>query len=195
MRRPSCRLRQLRLVPLLCAVAVTVGAKCPFDRKPHAKKAVPISDTLPDSADQVILGFRALLHEQGISKGLLLSDQATMYEDGSRLELDRVNLTFYTKLGDKDGVLTSRTGTYSTRLSRLEARGDVIVKREDGRTLTSPQLVYDQARNQIFTDSAFTFVQPSGQLSGIGFESDPRLTLFKCHRACKGVAPVQIPTR
>jgi hypothetical protein len=38
-------------------------------------------------------------------------------------------------------------------------------------------------------------VQPSGQLSGIGFESDPRLTLFRCHAACKGVAPVQIPTK
>jgi LPS export ABC transporter protein LptC len=159
------------------------------------KPAVAITSTLPDSADQMIFGFRALLHDQGISKGLLLSDRATSFEDGSRLELDRVNLTFYTKLGHKDGVLTSRTGTYSTRLSRLEARGDVIVKREDGRTLTSPQLVYDQARNQIFTDSAFTFVQPSGQLSGIGFESDPRLTLFRCHAACKGVAPVQIPTK
>jgi LPS export ABC transporter protein LptC len=196
MRRPwSIGPRRLRLLLLLCTVSVSFGAKCPFERKPRAKKAVAVKNTLPDSADQVILGFRALLHDQGVSKGLLLSDQATSYEDGSRLELERVNLTFYTSLGDKDGVLTSRSGSYSTRLSRLEARGDVIVKREDGRTLTSPQLVYDQARNQIFSDSSFTFVQPSGQLSGIGFESDPRLTLFKCHRACKGVAPVQIPIR
>ena len=49
--------------------------------------------------------------------------------------------------------------------------------------------------NQIFTDSAFTLVEPSRQLSGIGFESDPKLTLFKCLRACKAVAPVEIPAK
>ena len=187
--------RALRAIALLGIMSATAGAKCPFERKPRAKKVVPVRTELPDSADQRIVGLRTILSDQGVSKGLLLSDTAYTYQDGDRLELTRVNVNFFTSQGQKDGVLTSRSGTYSKRLARLEARGDVIVKREDGRTLTTQQLVYDQQRNQIFTDSAFTFVQPSGQLSGIGFESDPRLTIFRCHRACKGVAPVQIPTR
>ena len=187
--------RALRTLALLSAISAMLGAKCPFERTPRARKVVPVRSELPDSADQRIVGLRTILSDQGVTKGLLLSDTAYTYQDGDRLELQRVNLSFFTRQGQKDGVLTSRSGTYSKRLARLEARGEVIVKREDGRTLTTPQLVYDQQRNQVFSDSAFTFVQPSGQLTGIGFESDPRLTLFRCHRACKGVAPVQIPVR
>jgi LPS export ABC transporter protein LptC len=180
---------------LLCFALVLGGAKCPRGKQASAKKPVAARSTIPDSADQVINGLRALLNDQGVSKGLLLSDTAYSYEDGTRLELHRVNLTFFTPQGVRDGVLTSRSGTYNKRLSTLEARGDVIVKRDDGRTLTSQRLVYDRARNQIFTDSAFTLVEPSRQLTGIGFESDPKLTLFRCLRACKGVAPVQIPAK
>jgi LPS export ABC transporter protein LptC len=190
-------LRVFRATILMSAVALLAGAACPRGRASSAKQknGVAVKSVIPDSADQVINGLRAVLNDQGVSKGLLLSDTAYTYEDGTRLELHRVNLTFYTSLGVPDGVLTSRAGTYSERLSRLEARGDVIVKRNDGRTLTTQRLVYDRARNQIFTDSAFTLVEPSKQLTGIGFESDPRLTLFRCLRACKGVAPVQIPAK
>ena len=184
-----------RIGALLCAVLALAGAKCPRGKQANAKKAAVMQSAIPDSADQVINGLRALLSDQGVSKGLLLSDTAYSYEDGTRLELHRVNLTFFTSQGVKDGVLTSRAGTYNKRLSTLEARGDVIVKRDDGRTLTSQRLVYDRARNQIYTDSAFTLVEPSRQLTGIGFESDPKLTLFRCLRACKGVAPVQIPAK
>jgi LPS export ABC transporter protein LptC len=106
-----------------------------------------------------------------------------------------VNMTFYTAQGLKDGVLTSKTGTYNSRLQRLEARGDVVVIREDGKRFTSQQLVFDQVRNQFFSDSAFVLNEPKRELSGIGFESDPKLNNFKCLKSCKGIAPVQVPTR
>lgn len=184
---------QAAIAPLLIAFAV-VAAKCP-GRKPAGAPAVAKSSAIPDSADQVAFGFRTILTNQGVANGLLLSDTAIVYEDGTRLELRRVNMTFYTSQGLKDGLMTSRTGSYSTRLSRLEATGDVIVVRNDGRRLASQQLVYDQARNQIFTDSAFVLTETSRVFTGIGFESDPQMTNFRCLRACKGVAPVQIPRK
>ena len=55
--------------------------------------------------------------------------------------------------------------------------------------------MYDQQRNQIFSDSAFVLNQPPRQISGIGFESDPQLSLFKVLRGFKGVAPLQVPDR
>lgn len=185
-----------RVVLAALAFAAVLGAKCPFQRKSAGVKLTASrAIAIPDSADQVIVGLRTVLNDLGVLKGVLLSDTATSYDDGTRLELKRIFLTFYTAQGVKDGVLTSREGTYNTRLSRLEARGDVIVRQEDGRTLTTPKLVYDRVRNQIYTDSAFTLVEPSKQVSGIGFESDPKLTLFKCLRACKGIAPVQVPVK
>lgn len=184
------------LALLAGATLVLGGAKCPSRKKAAAAKPAAIAKSaIPDSADQAVFGMRVVLNDKGVANGVLLSDTAYTYDDGRRLELHRLNLTFFTKQGIEDGTLVSKSGTYNSALMRLEARGEVIVNRKDGRRLTTPQLVYDQARNQIFTDSAFTLVEPSKQVSGIGFESDPKLTVFRCLRACKGVAPVQIPAK
>lgn len=176
------------------AVLLLNAARCAGPQAP-VKPVVAPSSAIPDSADQVIYGLRTVLTNQGVANGLLLSDTAFTYADGTRLELRRVNLTFYSSQGLKDGVMTSRSGVYNSQLSRLEARGDVTVNRDDGKRLTSPQLVFDQARNQIFTDSAFVLNEPTRVFTGIGFESDPHMTNFRCMRACKGVAPVQIPVK
>lgn len=174
------------------SVLLLGGAACP--KKPATTKRAQGS-AMPDSADQMGFGVRHVLTNRGVSNGELLADTAYMYEDGTRLEMRRVNMTFYTAQGVKDGVLTSKTGTYNSRLQRLEARGDVVVIREDGKRFTSQQLVFDQVRNQFFSDSAFVLNEPKRELSGIGFESDPKLNNFKCLKSCKGIAPVQVPTR
>ncbi len=184
-----------QFVMFAAGLGVLIGAKCPWNAKTAAVPSRSARAVIPDSADQLILGLRTILTEQSVSKGILLSDTAYVYEDGSRLELHRVHLTFRTAQGVKDGLLTARAGTYNSRLSRLEARGDVVVVREDGKRLESPQLVFDQARNQIFSDSTFTLTQPDRTITGIGFESDPHLTTFRCLRACKGLAPVNLPVK
>lgn len=188
-----------RTIALLVLMATTMAAQCPGTRKrarPAAKAAKAI-DELPPGAEQRIDGMRVVLTNQGVSRGVLLSDIAYTYDQsqGGRLELERVNFTFFDSQGGPDGVLTSQQGTYSPNLQRLEVRGDVIINRIDGRRLTTPKLVYDQLRNQVMSDTTFTLAEPTRQISGIGFESDPRLTLFRCLRACKAIAPVTIPGR
>lgn len=189
----------MTLRTLLLSVAGTamlLGAACPRKGKTAPKaKAAPAKSALPDSADQIAFGARVILTDKGVNKGELLADTSLTYDDGTRLELRRINLTFYNSLGQKDGTMTARAGTYNMRLSRIEARGDVVVVRDDGKRLTSQQLVFDQVRNQFFTDSAFVLNEPNKVFTGVGFESDPRLTNFRCLKECKGAAPVQVPTR
>lgn len=175
------------------AIVALLAAASACKQKSAATPGVAKASAIPDSADQVVYGLRTVLTDQSVSKGLLLSDTAFTYDNGNRLVLRRVNVTFYTPQGSKDGVLTSRAGVYVAALSRLEVTGDVVVTRDDGKRLTSQQLVYDQQRNQIYTDSAFVLNEPDRLLTGIGFESDPNMTRFRCLRACKGIAPVQIP--
>jgi len=191
------RLAMWRLVVgTLGALSVLSAAACPKGPRRAAKPpARTARSPLPDSADQILFGFRALVTDKGVANGELLADTALVFDDGTRLELRRVNLTFFNKLGAHDGVMTARAGTYNIRLSRIEVRGDAIVTRDDGKRLASPMLVYDQVRNQFFTDSTFTFSEPKRTLTGIGFESDPRLANYRCLRNCKGTAPVKVPTR
>lgn len=190
-----CRWATVRnLVAAATGVIVLSGAGCPKKKPAAAVKRVRAS-AMPDSADQMGFGVRHVLTNKGVNNGELLSDTAFIYDDGTRIEMRRVNLTFYTPQGVKDGIMTSKTGTYNSRLQRLEARGDVVVVREDGKRFTSQQLVFDQVRNQFFSDSAFVLNEPKREHSGIGFESDPKLTNFRCLRACKVIATVQVPTR
>jgi len=190
---PSVAVRHtVRMVVLLGATALLAGAACP--KKPAAMKRAQTS-TMPDSADQMAFGTRQVLTNKGVSNGELLSDTTYFYDDGTRIEMRRVNGTFYTTLGLKDGVMTAKAATYNTRLQRLEARGDVVIVREDGKRFTSQQLVFDQVRNQFYSDSAFVLNEPKREHSGIGFESDPKLNNFRCLRGCKVIATVQVPTR
>ena len=191
------RSRAKRIGMVSAAVGATLilgGAVCPKTKAP-TKVAIAKSSAIPDSADQVVFGSRTLLTNQGVANGVLLSDSMYVYDDGSRLKLYQIHTTFFSSQGENDGVMTARSGIYNTRLSRLEATGDVVVTRADGKRLTSPQLVYDQQRNQIFTDSAFVLDEPDRKLTGIGFESDPHLTTLRCLRACKGIAPVHLPRK
>jgi LPS export ABC transporter protein LptC len=179
------------MITVVAALAlIAAGNAC--SRKAKAPAVAKLA--LPDSADQVIFGLKSVMSDRGVAKGLLLADTAYKYDDGSRLELRTVHVTFYSAQGLKDGTLESREGTYNTRLSRLEARGNVVVNKVDGQHLETQQLVYDEARNQILSDSAFTMTKPDKSvLSGIGFESDPKFSVFRVLKGLKGVAPVQTP--
>ena len=61
-----------------------------------------------------------------------------------------------------------------------------------GRELRTEQLRYDQVRNEISSDSAFTIVRGTDVQRGVKFISDPNLRDFRCLSACSGSANVPI---
>lgn len=186
------RARLPKLLLTLFALGATGMAACKEKAAPLAAKKL----MLPDSAEQMIFGFRVVLTTDGVKKGLMLADTAYLYQEAGsvRAELRRVNVTFYTPEGVEDGTMTGKEGTWMEALKRVEGRGNVIILRKDGNRLESPQLVYDNARNQIFSDSNFVLTRP-GKLgsSGTGFESDPKLTNLKCIKNCKVSGAVKVP--
>lgn len=159
-------------------------------------KRPPVSgrSTLADSADQVMYGAKFNLTDQGVLHAQLHADTAYFFDDNTRVELLRVNSTFFTTVGVKNAVLTSHRGTYHTASGLMEAFGDVVVVSEDGRRLQTQQLRYDQARNEISSDSAFVLTEPNRRLEGIGFRSDPNLDNIHILKMLSGTAgAVTIP--
>ena len=161
---------KLLMAMALVAISVTVVA-C------DDNKALPsvAHTTAADSADQVMFGTRFNLTDKGLSRAELVSDTAYFFEDNTRVELRKVEVTFYTTTGARDAYLTSKRGTYSTRAGMMVARGNVVIITEEGRRLETPELKYDQTMNEISSDSAFVLTEPGRRLEGVGFRSDPNM--------------------
>jgi LPS export ABC transporter protein LptC len=177
---------------ILAAAAVPLAlAGC---RNPEQPPVNP-GATAADSADQVMFRVRTLLTEGGIKQGELFADTGYVYDENSRFVFRKVRTTFNTPTGAPNGTLTAREGRYDIRQRVLEGFGDVIVVTTDGKRLLTPHLRFDQARNLVRSDSAYTLVDHGRRSEGIGFESDPNVTRFVCKRSCvvRGNAP--IPTQ
>ena len=178
---------------LASAAAFALATACT-----NSRKSPPVSSrsALADSANQVMYGARFNLTDQGVMHAQLVADTAYFFDDNTRVELFHVNTTFFTSVGVKNAVLTSRRGTYHTGTGVMLARGDVVVNSEDGRRLRSEELKYDQAHNEISSDSAFILTGPDRSLQGIGFRSDPNLQNVHVLKTVSGTAgTITIPNQ
>lgn len=175
------------------ALAATLGAAAACTKTTAPPKAV--SDPIADSADYVMFGVRNFLTDKGVQQAQLESDTVFVFNEGTRFMLRKVRLTFYTQQGAPNAVLVGKRGRYDTREQQMEALGDVVVTSTDGRRLETQQLKFDQARNEISSDSAYVATEGGRRQSGIGFRSDPNMNNVQCLRACSGiVGNVALPT-
>jgi LPS export ABC transporter protein LptC len=171
--------------PLIFGViAVLLASAC------TTKKQPPVSghSALADSADQVMYNARFNLTDQGLQRAHLESDTAYFFDDNTRIELEKVHTTFYTSTGEKNAVLTSERGTFNSRTNNMIARRNVVVVTEDGRRLTTPELMYNQQRNEISSDSSFVETEPTRRIEGIGFRSDPDMKNIRILKGTTGIA-------
>ena len=149
--------------------------------------------TMADSAEQVMLGVRALLVDQGVQRGEMFADTAYVFEDQTRFDLRNVRATFNTSTGVKDGVMSADRGRYSTRDLTLEGFGNVVIVTNEGRRLTSPHIKYVQTANEVSSDTNFTLVEPGRTVTGIGFRADPQLTRINILRNLGGGGSFTLP--
>jgi len=177
---------------LLVAAMLVVALGC---RKQGTPPPVKRGSTMADSAEQVMLGVRALMTDRGVQRGEMFADTAYVFDDQTRFELRKVRATFNTSMGTKDGVLSADRGTYSFRLQKLEGYGNVVIVTTEGKRLSSPHMKYMQAANEVSSDSAFTLVEPGRSLRGIGFRADPQLTRVVVLKAGEGRGNITLPAQ
>lgn len=173
-------------VLVLLAVAVLTAASC---RKTTQPRATP---TLADSAEQVMFDVHTMLTNSGVKRGDMFADTIYIFDDQTRFVMQHVRAKFNTETGAPNGTLRGDRGIYKFREKLLEGFGNVVVTSTDGRRLVSNHLRYNQLSNEISSDSAFTLTQQDRVQRGIGFTSDPNITVFRCHRACSGSANVPL---
>ena len=169
---------------VLGVICIASAVACSSKKQPPVATHSPLAD----SADQVMYGARFNLTDKGLQRAQLEADTAYFFEDNTRIELEPVHTTFFTATGAKDAVLTSQRGTYNSRTTNMVARKNVVVVSEDGRRLTTQELIYNQQLNQISSDSAFVMTEPNRRLEGIGFRSDPNMKNIQILKGASGMA-------
>ena len=181
------------VLTLLC---LAVASACDSKKQPPIASHSPLAD----SADQVMYGAWFNLTDEGIARARMQGDTLYFFDDNTRIEIENPFVTFYASNGAKDGVLTARHGTSNTRTSNMIARRNVVVVSEDGRRLTTPELIYNQQKNEISSDSAFVLTEPDRKLEGVGFRSDPNMKNIQILSSARGfargvsTAPVTAPS-
>lgn len=168
----------------LVLALVFAVASCTTKKHPPVAARSPLAD----SADQVMYGAWFNLTDKGLLRAQMQGDTLYFFDDNTRIESENPHITFFTATGAKDAVLTARHGTSNTRTNNMIARHNVVVVSEDGRRLTTQELIYNQARNEISSDSAFVLTEPDRRLEGIGFRSDPNMKNIQILRGASGFA-------
>src|SRR5690242_14512048 len=174
----------------LIAIAVVAIAAC---SRQGSKPPVKTGASLADSAEQVMQNVRYALTSDGVQRGELFADSAYIFDDNSRYVLKNVRTTFNTAEGVKNGTMRADRGKYNLRQQVLEGFGNVVITNTDGRKLTSPYVKYNQALNEVSSDTSFTMVEPGRTLSGIGFKADPQLQHVQVLRNPSGRGSFTLP--
>ncbi|CAN5502422.1 hypothetical protein BH09GEM1_BH09GEM1_17760 [soil metagenome] len=162
-------------------------------RTKGAAPPVEARATLADSAEQMLVTTRSLLVDRGVQRGEMFADTVYVFDDNTRFEMRKVRVTFNTSTGAKDGVMSADRGVYNARTGLLEGFGNVVLVSNDGKRLTSPQLKYAQAMNEVSSDTSFTLVEPGKTVSGIGLRADPQMTRVKVLRNFGGKGSFTLP--
>jgi LPS export ABC transporter protein LptC len=178
-----------KVVAVTALLGLFALAACQEGTKPPIAPRNPLAD----SADQVMFGISTFITDQGLLRAQLQADTGYFFEGSSRIEVRNEKTTFYTATGEQSAVLTSREGTYNTARSMMEARKNVVVVTTDGKRLTTEELHYNQGTNEISSDSAFVMTEPTRELRGIGFVSDPNLINVQVKRVLSGQGPLPLP--
>jgi len=165
-------------------------AACQGGTRPTATQSVL------DSADQVLIGMTHYVTETGLQRARVRADTAYFFSATQAAEMRNVHITFYDVTGNETSTLTAREGTYHWRTGDMEGRGHVVVVTKDGRTLKSEVMRYSLVRNEVSSDKAFVFDAPGGQhIQGAGFTSDPEFKNLVAKRPSGTGGQLRLPNQ
>jgi LPS export ABC transporter protein LptC len=180
----------MRRVLGTAAIGVLAIAAC---SKQGSRPPVKSGASLADSAEQVMQNVHYVLTSGGIQRGELFADSAYIFDDNTRYILKSPRTTFNNEAGVKNGTMKADRGRYNLRQQVLEGFGNVVITSTEGKKLTSPYVKYNQALNEVSSDTTFTLVQPTGTVSGVGFKADPQLNRVQVLRGLGAKGTFTLP--
>jgi LPS export ABC transporter protein LptC len=132
---------------------------------------------------QITRDFTTTESDSGVVRYIVRARIARFYA-GDVTRAEDVQVDFYDR-GQKVSTLRSKAG-FLDGDGRLRAQGDVVVTSIEGEVLRTDDLYWDQKREKIRADGAFTVTGERDVLRGIGLTTDPGLSLIQVDKDVSG---------
>ena len=158
---------------LVMAMAIFCGCESNFKEV----QKINFSEFVPSGeADKINLKYT----DSGRITAVLVSPKMREYAsvDFPFTEFPKgINVTLY----DKNGKMTFIKSDYATSFKQtniIDLKGNVKINSQDGQTLETDQLYFDQKNEWFFTEKSFKFTDPKGVSNGKGidFSKDFKVT-------------------
>ncbi|MCX7697822.1 MAG: LPS export ABC transporter periplasmic protein LptC [Bacteroidales bacterium] len=126
-----------------------------------------------------------LYTEYGLPKVRLTATVAKRYreKEGEIIKLPAgMLLAFYDSLGVLQAKISSKYAERILHQKKTILRYNVVVETQDGKRLTSEELIWDEVGHKIFSSAFVRIVTPDKIIWGDGFESDEKFEQYKILR-------------
>ncbi|MDD4458163.1 MAG: LPS export ABC transporter periplasmic protein LptC [Syntrophotalea acetylenica] len=176
-------IRNLLLIAIL-ALCLALG----FRIYSHRRETPPESvvDALPSGTDLSLQDVQYTETSQGIRRWSLAARSAAYDAGQGQSAVQDMRVEFFDREGRLQMVLTAREGLWTQNSGDIVAKGDVVVKAVEGYTLSSEELRYQSATDQVSTDKPVRLEDNNLQLDARGMRyglKDRSLKLFSEVRA------------
>jgi LPS export ABC transporter protein LptC len=170
------RLKYFLLIAVFCCAICAGVSGCEKDSGSSPEKA------LVQTPDQEVGNFSLTESVAGTKKWTLWAEWAAIYNEKAKVNARNVRIDFFEEDGSKFSELKADSGILSQKTNDMEARGNVVVRTEDGITLETGYLSWLNLSQKIVSDDFVKITQGTDVLTGYGLVSDPSLNEFEIKR-------------
>ena len=135
-----------------------------------------------EQPDQLAHGVTVLFTDSSVTKAILYSKRARIYQNKYMTYLDSgIKVDFMSeKSGSRISVLTADSAQIDDRTKDMLARGNVLVISDSTGTRLETQLLqWNNVQQKIYSTENVLITTPNEIIRGRGFESDPNLINYK----------------
>ena len=160
-------LKNYKMLPVVTVFAVTLFFGCESNFKDVQK--INFSEFVPSGeAEKINLKYT----DSGRIKAILLSSKMLEFSnlDFPFTEFPKgIDLTLYDDKGKRTFLKSDYAVSYKMT-NIIDLQGNVKIASQDGQTLETQQLYYDQKNEWFFTEKSFKFTDPKGVSNGQGID-------------------------
>lgn len=125
--------------------------------------------------DQEMSDFVLTETDQGRQEWTLYAHYAATYQARNLVKGKGVRVDFFDEKGVRSSQLTALEGEVQELTRDMTARGNVVLSTREGARMTTEEIHFLNAQQQITSDKLVRVEQHGNVLEGTGFVSDPNL--------------------